>query len=418
MRVNVVAVIAAAAIALVAPLVGQTPSVFPALDVRVPVPPRPFTVAGTTYLVYELHVTNLSAQRTTLERIEVADRAAPQNAPPLLRLESAALDAALVRPGAPPDDPARRVLPGGRMAILFAWIAVPSAAAPAALTHRFAVRVAPPGAPSASAATEAAAGDGFPLTVSGVEVAVAAGKPPILDAPLEGDLWLAANGPDNAVGHRRTLLALAGQARIAQRYAVDWVRLHADGRTFRGDPRMNASYRAFGARVFAVADGVVADIVDGIPDNVPDPVARAVPITPATLGGNYVLLELADETFVVYAHLQAGSLQVKKGERVRRGQVLGLVGNTGNSSEPHLHFQVADRRTAFDAEGVPYGLASFDLQADPAVVTPAIVPVGGSLGIDASALAGWTAAPAQRRTGEMPLLNAIVRFDRLREPGP
>jgi hypothetical protein len=76
------------------------------------------------------------------------------------------------------------------------------------------------------------------------------------------------------------VLAVAGEGRIAQRFAIDWVRLFADGRAFRGDPHNNASCRAFGARVFAVADGTVVETLDSLPENVPDPVARAVPITP------------------------------------------------------------------------------------------------------------------------------------------
>ena len=94
-------------------------------------------------------------------------------------------------------------------------------------------------------------------------------------APLSGDLWLAGNGPDNSVGHRRTLMALAGEARFAQRFAIDWVRLFPDGRTFHGDPKDNRSYRAFGAEALAVADATVVETKDDIPENQPDPVARA-----------------------------------------------------------------------------------------------------------------------------------------------
>jgi hypothetical protein len=264
--------------------------------------------------------------------------------------------------------------------------------------------------PSAGPADATAAPAEEALVIRGVDIPVSKKPVPIVGPPLEGDLWLAANGPDNDVGHRRTLLALAGEARIAQRLAIDWVRLFEDGRTFRGDPLSNESYRAFGARVLAVADGTVIDTVDGIPENVPDPVARAVQMTPTTLGGNSILLQIGDETYATYAHLQPGSLRVTKGARVRKGQVIALVGNTGNSSEPHLHFQVADAPKAFDAEGIPYALASFDVQAAPAQVTPAIHEVGGTLGIDPNTLAAWLKAPTQRRERELPLLNTLLNF--------
>jgi murein DD-endopeptidase len=339
------------------------------------------------------------------------DRSASPDTPPLLRLEGDALEAALRLLGAPPDATEKGVLPGGRTALVFVWVTLRAGTFPRALAHRFAIRLASPdgGAHSADAhATRVT--DETALVVSGVDVAVSKREPRVIGPPLEGDHWLAANGPGNEPDHRRTLLALAGEGRIAQRFAIDWVRLFEEGRTFRGDPRNNASYRAFGAKVLAVADGIVLDTLDGLPENVPDPVARAVPITPTTVSGNYILVDMGDEAHAVYAHLQPGSLTVTKGDRVRRGQTLALVGNTGNSSEPHLHFHMADRPRPIDAEGIPYAFAVFGLEAAPELVTPAMKPVGGSLEIEPSSLARWKAAPPQRREREIPLLNALVTF--------
>jgi len=88
-----------------------------------------------------------------------------------------------------------------------------------------------------------------------------------------------------------------------------------------------------------------------------------VPITLETIGGNHVVLDLGHRRFAFYAHLQPGSLKVKVGDRVKRGQVLGLVGNSGNSTEPHLHFHLADSISPLGSEGVPYALDSFDTKA-------------------------------------------------------
>lgn len=406
MKQAIAVLMSIAVVVLSRPLTGQTPAVFSPLDVRVPVPPRPLVASGgITHLAYELHISNLSSRLTTIERIEVRNESAPSDAAPLLRLEQATLDAALVRPGAPPDDMERRVLPAGRTLIAFLWLTAAPGTVPTALTHRLALRIAGPPATSSTAAS----GD-LAVDVNGIVTPVSSQRPRAISPPLEGDHWLAANGPDNTANHRRTILALNGEGRIAQRFAIDWVRLYDDGRTFQGDAKNNASYRAFGARALAVADGTVIESVDGIPENIPDPVARAVPITPATLGGNYVLLDLGGEAYATYAHLQPGSLRVKKGDRVRRGQVLGLVGNTGNSTEPHLHFQVADRNSAFDAEGVPYVFDRFDMEAAAESITPSLIEVGSSLGIGPAGLAAWKASPARNRAMEMPLLNAIVGF--------
>jgi murein DD-endopeptidase MepM/ murein hydrolase activator NlpD len=409
-RAVVVSLVALAASSVLAQ---DSPSAFPPIDVTVLARPRPFVVAGVAHIVYELHLRSLSSRCVTVERVDIRDSHTPSDRPPLLSLEGAALDAALMRPGAPLDDSDRRVLTAGRTAILFAWVRTSSRAVPVTLTHRFVVRaeIPPPQTARDQVLGPPQLGAGL-LEVTGVDVPVSVAAPPIIAAPLSGDLWLAGNGPDNSAGHRRTLMALAGQGRIAQRFAIDWVRLFPDGKTFRGDPKDNRSYRAFGAEVLAVADATVVDTKDGIPENQPDLTVRAVPITPATVGGNFILLELGNDVYALYAHLQPGSLRVKKGDRVRRGQVLALVGNTGNSTEPHLHFQVADRRSPFDAEGIPYSIASFDLQADPKQVTPALKQVGDSLGIDPSELAKWTAEPAQQRENEIPMMNALVKFRR------
>ncbi len=79
-----------------------------------------------------------------------------------------------------------------------------------------------------------------------------------------------------------------------------------------------------------------------------------MPITLETVGGNYVALDLGGNRFAFYAHLQPGSIKAKVGDRVRKGQVLALLGNSGNSTEPHLHFQVTDGNSPLGSEGLPY----------------------------------------------------------------
>jgi murein DD-endopeptidase len=387
-RKLILEVVATATLLLVVSLAfGQTPGSFPAIDVQVPMPPTPFTVGGQTHLVYELHVTNLYSRQIVLEAIEVRNGQAIA-ADPLLRLEGQTLSGAVRRLGAPPDDPNRRAIGGGQSLLVFVWVTLKPSSVPASLRHRFTGQV-----------------DGETVMINGVDVAVSRHAPPVIGPPLGGDHWLAANGPDNGADHRRTLLALSGQGRIAQRFAIDWVRPYDDGRTLRGDSSSNASYRAYGADVLAVADAIVSETQDEIPENIPDPIARAVPITPETLVGNYVMLEIGESAYAIYAHLQPGSLTVKKGDRVHRGQVLARVGNSGNSTEPHLHFHVADRNSPLDSEGVPYALDSFGLEAPSAQVTPAIVPVGNSLGLYPTRFAKWIVAPPERRQSELPLIN-------------
>ena len=81
--------------------------------------------------------------------------------------------------------------------------------------------------------------------------------------------------------------------------------------------------------------------------------------------GNYLILDLGGGNYGLYAHLQPGTLRVKAGDRVKRGQTLGLVGNSGSSTEPHLHFQVMNGTSLLDPEGVPYLIDSFELLSGP-----------------------------------------------------
>ena len=142
-----------------------------------------------------------------------------------------------------------------------------------------------------------------------------------------------------------------------------------------------------------MADGVVTEVKDGIPENVPGITSRAVPITLETVGGNHVILDIGGGHFAFYAHLQPGSLRVELGDKVRRGQVLGLVGNSGNSTEPHLHFHIENGSSPLGAEGLPYSLASFQV-------------VGH----------GWTwkpsdsTGPPELHKNEIPLENEVVNF--------
>jgi murein DD-endopeptidase MepM/ murein hydrolase activator NlpD len=125
--------------------------------------------------------------------------------------------------------------------------------------------------------------------------------------------------------------------------------------------------------------------VDGIPENVPGPTSRAVPMTLETLAGNHVTVDIGGGRFAFYAHLQPRSLRVKKGDRVRRGQVLGLVGNSGNSTEPHLHFHISDSPSPLGSEGIPHVMRSFEARDKPG-------------------------APPRTYHNELPLENQVVTF--------
>lgn len=121
-----------------------------------------------------------------------------------------------------------------------------------------------------------------------------------------------------------------------QRYAYDLLMMEEDA-TFNGDPEDNESYFAFGKEVVAPLDGVIISAENSIADNIPN-----VETNEEQLLGNHVIIEHAYDEYSVIAHLKEGSLQVSEGDNVTAGEVVGLAGNSGNSSEPHIHFHVAD----------------------------------------------------------------------------
>jgi hypothetical protein len=121
-----------------------------------------------------------------------------------------------------------------------------------------------------------------------------------------------------------------------QRRAADLLVAGPDGSTHAGDGKSNADYFAYGQEIVSVADGTVAVVVDGVPENVPGSENEYA------IKGNFVIVRHRPGLFSLYAHLQPGHAHVKPGDAVRRGTVLGLCGNSGHSTEPHLHFQLQD----------------------------------------------------------------------------
>jgi murein DD-endopeptidase MepM/ murein hydrolase activator NlpD len=130
-----------------------------------------------------------------------------------------------------------------------------------------------------------------------------------------------------------------------QRRAADLV-VAEGGKHFKNDGKKNDDYFAYGKEVLAMADGTVTTVVDGVPENVPGTLdAFFVP-------GNVIILEHPGALYSVYAHLQPGKTKVKVGAKVKQGTVLGLCGNSGNASEPHLHVQLMDAPMLAHAYGV------------------------------------------------------------------
>jgi murein DD-endopeptidase MepM/ murein hydrolase activator NlpD len=356
------------------------------IEIAVPTAPIPVRGAGSTHLFYELHLTNFRNTPVELTRIEVL--AGNDTSGTLAIYSGQEVASRLFRPGSPPTLPDKHVIAGGMRAIVMLQLTIEgNRPVPSQLRHRLTFSVQTPGAPPVE------------QTMDLPRVTVGSQQPLVIDPPLRGGDWLAANGPSNTAGHRRALLVVNGTPRIAQRLAIDWIKLGPGGRVAHDDRARNENWFGYGEEVMAVADGTVIATKDGIPENVPMSDKRAVPITLDTLPGNLVVMDIGNGRYATYAHLIPKSLRVSVGAKVRRGQVLGLLGNSGNSDAPHLHFHITDGPSPMGSEGVPYIFESVQYRGNVASLDKLVadepwIPQGGTV----------------VRTREIPMENAVVRF--------
>lgn len=128
-----------------------------------------------------------------------------------------------------------------------------------------------------------------------------------------------------------------------QKYAFDFLIKDENGRSFVGDGKQNIDYFAYGKQIFAAADGEVVEVVDGVTENAPGET------NPFNATGNTIVIKVGEGEYLTYAHFKTYTIKVKAGEKVKKGQLLGLCGNSGNSTEPHLHFQM--QNTAMMSQG-------------------------------------------------------------------
>jgi hypothetical protein len=133
---------------------------------------------------------------------------------------------------------------------------------------------------------------------------------------------------------------------LNQRYAFDFLVTDGAGKSHQGDGQRNEDYFAFGQPVLAPADGVVTEVITGVRDNTPGS------MNPYSALGNAVIIEHREHEVSVLAHFQQGSIRVKAGDHVTSGQVLGLCGNSGNSSEAHVHYHLQNTPIIQDGTGI------------------------------------------------------------------
>jgi murein DD-endopeptidase MepM/ murein hydrolase activator NlpD len=186
--------------------------------------------------------------------------------------------------------------------------------------------------------------------------------------PLRG-VWWAGVGATPHTGHRWA---------IAEEFALDIGKLGGEGQDHGGVGDQFTDYYGYGATVLAAADGRVVTAVDGVAEH-PEAMRRTSESMEAYAGrlrrqqaaivsggvagllGNYVVIDHGNGEYSHYAHLAPGSVSVKTGDAVREGQTVGMLGSSGNSTAPHLHFQVCDGPDPLDCAGIPITFKGLDM---------------------------------------------------------
>lgn len=183
-----------------------------------------------------------------------------------------------------------------------------------------------------------------------------------LNLPVKGRtiIW---DGHDFYSHHRRfnyyhPMLRHFGFKSNFQRYGYDFVPVNDNGEMFQGDYKSNEDWFGFGKPVLAVADGRVADFFDGMPDNREFDEAE-IETREMVVFGNYVILDHQNGEYSCLAHLKQGSIPVKMGQEVQKGQVIGHIGASGSSLFPHLHYELRNGVGAKEVDGLPSYFSQF-----------------------------------------------------------
>ena len=326
----------------------QTPLLMRVLD-----PPQPVKGSdGKYHLVYELVLTNSSPGTATVESVKTLDA---KSGEVVDTLEGADVSARTVLLGDVSGQTAQKI-GSGQVALLFLDATFDDLRdVPKEVQHRVKTSFdIPPGFASNLFPAE--------TTDTGGGTGVLNKKPVGISPPLRGKNWVVANGCCTASPHRGAILGLAQKLLAAERYAIDWIQADEEGRIILPDDNSRLTdFPAYGKPILSVANGKVVKVVNKYSDVKPGVLDPDLTLKDA--GGNHVIVDIGGGRYAFYAHLKPDSIEVEEGDNVRRGQRIARLGNSGNTTAPHLHFHIMDAPLALGADNnLPYVFDSYVLQ--------------------------------------------------------
>jgi murein DD-endopeptidase MepM/ murein hydrolase activator NlpD len=320
----------------------------PVVNMTNPVAPVPVASTDGVNIAYELELKTPGGMTLVPEKIEVIDAATGKT---LYTPDAVVFAKTFLRAASPPPTTAEMIngtlkVPVPRISI---WFKVSPDAVPDKLIHRLILNRTASGLP--------------PLNITGGEVTVRKDQTPVVvGSPVRGAGWVAMETTEPTTHHFLMPVTINGVTTVDQRYAQDWFYIDpVTGQVARGDMNLTKNYLGYGKELLAVANGTVVDTRDGMPDN---GIYKVPPFSFATGPGNNVIIDIGNNKYACYVHTIPGSIRVKKGDTVKEGQVIALLGNSGQSDIPHLHFEVVTGKpTLIGGEGYPFVFRSFDLIA-------------------------------------------------------
>ncbi|MCX6286175.1 MAG: M23 family metallopeptidase [Bacteroidetes bacterium] len=183
--------------------------------------------------------------------------------------------------------------------------------------------------------------------------------PLVIASPVKGTKWMFFNQSTNDY-HFYTIIFIGGKLGTGERFAFDNMQVDDNfDKFYAGDPAKNSSYFCYRDTLYAVADGTVVACSDTMTENDGNTHNHLNFKAPVDYAGNHIILDIGNGRYAMYAHCVTGSFMIKTGDKVKEGQPLALLGNSGNSDAPHLHFEVGDAPDFFMCNGLPFVLKKF-----------------------------------------------------------
>lgn len=309
------------------------------IDVRIPFQTTLINIEGKLTAYYELYVTNFSTDTLDIIGIKIKDKT---NSSIYLSANSAKLLNITKKIGSPNDKHPTRLIPG-QTSVIYLEYDVSNDKIPIDITHIITLK-------NLTDAKE--------YVEKGSLISLSNREQIIVGAPLSGGPWAAIYDPSWDRGHRRVIYTINGKARIPGRYAIDFIKMDSLGKYSSAQEDTIKNWYGYGENVLAVADGIISSIATNFDES--ECISKQPKTTPDKAAGNYVSIKIGKSQFVFYEHLKPGSIKVKPGQKVKRGQVIAQIGFTGQTTGPHLHIHLADTDAALGAEGLPFAFKHFE----------------------------------------------------------